>query len=233
MGRKLTMEGIISTLKELNAWSVLLRVILSTVLGGFIGLERGHHGRAAGLRTHILVCLGASISTMIGLYSVSVLGFNSDPLRVGAQVVSGIGFLGAGTIMVRNKDQVTGLTTAAGLWTTACIGLAVGLGFYLVAILAFVIVIFSITTLVHLEKTVKRKSAYCCYIELSDVHQVTPLYNDIKPLIIKAEVIPAKSGIASHVGLEIKADTEHNYEQLIDLFEKNSDIVITLPIVHN
>ena len=224
------MANIISMLKELNAWSVLLRVLLSTLLGGFIGLERGHHGRAAGLRTHILVCLGASISTMIGLYSVSVLGFNSDPLRVGAQVVSGIGFLGAGTIMVRNKDQVTGLTTAAGLWATACIGLAVGLGFYLAAVLAFVVVIFSITVLVHLEKTVKRKSAYCCYIELSDVNQVTPLYNDIRPLIIKADVIPAKSGISSHVGLEIKAENQHNYEQLLERFEKNSDIVIAIPV---
>ena len=181
------METVITTLKELNPISVALRVLLSVFLGGFIGLERGHHGRAAGLRTHILVCLGAAMTTMMGVYSVMILGFDSDPLRVGAQVVSGIGFLGAGTIMVRNKDQVTGLTTAAGLWATACIGLAVGIGFYLAAILAFLAVIVSVTTLVHLEKTVKRRSAYCCYIELSDVNKVTPLYNDIKPLITKAD----------------------------------------------
>ena len=209
------MDKILSTLNALNIWSVSLRVVLSVLLGGFIGLERGHHGRAAGLRTHILVCLGAAMSTMVGLYSVSVLGFNSDPLRVGAQVVSGIGFLGAGTIMVRNKDQVTGLTTAAGLWATACIGLAVGLGFYSAAVLAFLVVIVSVSVLVHLERTVKRRSAYCCYIELSDVNKVTPLYNNIKPFITKAEVIPAKSGIPSNVGLEIKSDTKEHYESLI------------------
>lgn len=224
-----TMEAVITTLRELNPISVALRVLLSVFLGGFIGLERGHHGRAAGLRTHILVCLGAAMTTLMGAYSVTILGFDSDPLRVGAQVVSGIGFLGAGTIMVRNKDQVTGLTTAAGLWATACIGLAVGIGFYLAAILAFLAVIISVTTLVHLEKTVKRRSAYCCYIELSDVNKVTPLYNDIKPLITKADVVPAKSGITSHVGLEIRSGSKELYDQLIKIAGSYCEVVMVMP----
>lgn len=223
-------ETILSTLKELNVWSVSARVILSVLLGGLIGLERGHHGRAAGLRTHILVCLGAAMATMIGIYSVSELGLAGDPLRVGAQVVSGIGFLGAGTIMVRNKDQITGLTTAAGLWATACIGLAVGLGFYLASILAFLAVIVSVSILVHLERSVKRRSAYGFYVELSDVSQVNPLYEDIKPLIYRMDVVPAKSGISDHVGIEIKADSAEHYEQIVTKARENQSVIISIPL---
>ena len=170
------------------------------------------------------------MSTMIGIYSVSELGLSGDPLRVGAQVVSGIGFLGAGTIMVRNKDQITGLTTAAGLWTTACIGLAVGLGFYLVSILAFFAVIISVSILVNLERSVKRRSAYGFYVELSDVKQVNPLYEEIKPLIYRMDVVPAKSGIPAHVGLELKADCAENYEQLISKTSENQSVIISIPL---
>ena len=97
------MDIIGNTLAELNVWSTAFRVFLAVLLGGLIGLERGHHGRAAGLRTHILVCLGAAMAALVGLYTVSVLGFSSDPMRVGAQVISGIGFLGVGTIIIRNR----------------------------------------------------------------------------------------------------------------------------------
>ena len=218
------------TLKGINTWSAVFRIFLAVLLGGIIGLERGHHGRAAGLRTHILVCLGAAMATMIGIYSVSELGLAGDPLRVGAQVVSGIGFLGAGTIMVRNKDQITGLTTAAGLWATACIGLAVGLGFYLASILAFLAVIVSVSILVHLERSVKRRSAYGFYVELSDVSQVNPLYEDIKPLIYRMDVVPAKSGISDHVGIEIKADSAEHYEQIVTKARENQSVIISIPL---
>ena len=130
------MEDIIETLTELNLISVSVRILLALLVGGCIGMERGYHGRAAGLRTHILVCVGACIAAMTGVYEVGVLGFTADPLRVGAQVISGIGFLGVGTIIVRNRSQVTGLTTAAGVWTTAIIGIALGFGFYVGALTA-------------------------------------------------------------------------------------------------
>lgn len=146
-----TLHLIVETLDDFNIWSVSLRILLSALIGGIIGSERGRHGRAAGLRTHILVSLGATMTTMLGFYVAHELGFNSDPLRMGSQVVSGIGFLGAGTIMVRNRLRVTGLTTAAGLWTTACIGLAIGIGFYLGAILAFLVVVITMSMLARLE----------------------------------------------------------------------------------
>ncbi len=197
-----------NTLAELNVWSTAFRVFLAVLLGGLIGLERGHHGRAAGLRTHILVCLGAAMAALVGLYTVSVLGFSSDPMRVGAQVISGIGFLGVGTIIIRNRQQVTGLTTAAGLWTTACIGLAVGIDYYVAALVAFLAVMITMAIFVYLERSVKSKVTYSCYVELTDVTRVNALYDSVKSLVSQAELIPAKSGIVPHVGMELNADSK-------------------------
>ena len=92
-------------------------------------MDRERKGRPAGMRTHILVCLGASMTTMSGFFVVHTLGIESDPLRISAQVISGIGFLGVGTILITGRMHVKGLTTAAGLWTTASIGIALGAGF--------------------------------------------------------------------------------------------------------
>lgn len=225
----MSIDAIWLMLKELNIWSAGFRVLLAVLLGGFIGLERGRHGRAAGLRTHCLVCLGAALSVMVGLYASTELHFTNDPLRVGAQVVSGIGFLGVGTIMIRNHDQVTGLTTAAGLWATACIGLAVGLGFYAAALFAFVAVILTITILIYVETMTKSRTNLRCYIELSDVSGVNRLYDDIAALVFKADIVPPKSGISTHVGLELNASTRKNYELLLSILKKNSDVIIALP----
>ncbi|MBQ8511039.1 MAG: MgtC/SapB family protein, partial [Clostridia bacterium] len=110
---------------DMSAGAVVLRLVMTCLLSGVIGFERGFRGRAAGLRTHMLVGIGACLTVMTGVYAQDRLGVG-DPFRIAAQVMSGIGFLGAGTILVRGKTLVTGLTTAAGLWTTAAIGIAVG-----------------------------------------------------------------------------------------------------------
>lgn len=109
--------------------SVVLRVLLSSISAGLIGFERGRAGRAAGLRTHILVSLGACIVMCLDHYLVIAINPAADPARLGAQVINGMGFLGAGTILATGK-RITGLTTAAGLWTTACIGLVYGGGYF-------------------------------------------------------------------------------------------------------
>jgi len=224
------MSAVIETLSTLNPWSTVFRIFLAILLGGIIGLERGHHGRAAGLRTHILVCLGAAMASLVGLYTVSTLHFSSDPMRVGAQVVSGIGFLGVGTIMVKNKQHVTGLTTAAGLWATASIGLAVGIGYYVAALVACLAVILTMVIFVYLESSVGRKGIFRYYVELSDVYKLNEFYEGIQSLISDADVIPAKSGIASHVGMEIKAISRKEYQELITKVQDNRDIVIALPL---
>lgn len=135
-------------LRELTLLSVLLRILTAIFLGGAIGLERGMKNRPAGLRTYMLVCIGACIVMITNQYVVQVFS-TGDPTRMGAQVVSGIGFLGAGTIIVTSHNQIKGLTTAAGLWASACVGLAIGIGFYEVALIGG-LAIFVILTLLHI-----------------------------------------------------------------------------------
>ena len=223
-------KEIYETLVELNIWSICFRILLALIFGGCIGLERGYHGRAAGLRTHILVCLGATLASMTGVYEVGVLGFAADPMRVAAQVISGIGFLGVGTIIVRNRSQVTGLTTAAGLWATGSIGIAIGIGFYIAAFLAFLIVFLAITVLIHLEKKSKKSNTNYCYVELSDASKIQEFCDIATQYAANIEVIPAKSGIANHVGLEFKAKSPGDFEVLLLISRENDDVLVALPV---
>jgi len=124
----------ITILTDLNALSIIVRIILSLLIGGILGIERERKRQPAGFRTYMLVCLGATLAMMTNQYVLEQFG-GGDMTRLGAQVISGIGFLGAGTIIVTRNSQVRGLTTAAGLWTAACLGLAIGIGFYEGAIL--------------------------------------------------------------------------------------------------
>ena len=129
------------SLHPLSAASVLLRLVLAMLCGGLLGLERGRKRRPAGCRTYMLVSLGAALTMLLSQYEAVMLstqwaataaevGLRTDVSRFGAQVINGIGFLGAGTILVTGRQEVKGLTTAAGLWASACMGLAVGAGFY-------------------------------------------------------------------------------------------------------
>ena len=111
------MDAFITTMSEFNELSISFRLLLALLMGGFIGMERGRHGSAAGMRTHILVCVGACMTALVGLY-LQGINPNGDASRIAAQVISGIGFLGVGTIMIRNQSVVTGLTTAACVWCT-------------------------------------------------------------------------------------------------------------------
>ena len=133
----------LNPLRELTLLSISLRMLLAVVLGGLVGLEREFKRRPAGFRTHILICLGAAITTLTSQYLLLELGYYADMARLGAQVVSGVGFIGAGTIIVTRRQRVKGLTTAAGLWVVAIIGLALGAGFYEGSILVVALVLFA------------------------------------------------------------------------------------------
>jgi len=220
----------IATLTDLNAYSVVFRIVLSALFGGCAGTERRRHGRAAGMRTYILVCLGSAMTTMIGLYTNLHFGFSNDPLRMGAQVISGIGFLGAGTIMIRNRSRITGLTTAAGLWTTACIGLAIGVGFYWAAVVGFLMMMLTLSLMGRLEGTIKRRDSGAYYIELADIHKVKRFYEEMAPWIAEVEVVPAKSGVPTHVGLEVTLGDIRRSEELAFRLQTSSDIVIAVPL---
>ena len=129
-GKFLLMMHWFVDLRHVTEQAVILRVLLSMLSGGLIGLERSFKRRPAGFRTHILVCVGACITTLTSQFMYLNLHYPTDMARIGAQVIAGMGFIGAGTIIVTRKNVVKGLTTAAGLWTCAIIGLCFGGGFY-------------------------------------------------------------------------------------------------------
>ncbi|HZK42792.1 MAG TPA: MgtC/SapB family protein [Syntrophomonadaceae bacterium] len=137
----------------MSLFEILFKLILACILGGLIGLERESLNRPAGLRTYTLVCVGSALAMIVSLdmYFKYYQTVNADPGRIAAQVISGIGFLGAGTIM-REGATVRGLTTAAGLWVVACIGLAVGAGLYFPAIGTTIIILFILVYFVKLEQ---------------------------------------------------------------------------------
>lgn len=169
-----------SDLYSINDTSILVRLLLAVLLGGLIGFERGRAGRPAGLRTHILVCLGSALAIMTNQYIFQYYGVG-DPTRMAAQVISGIGFLGAGTIIVTGRHQVKGLTTAAGLWATACMGLAVGIGFYKAAIAACLLISFSTTVLHRLDNSMLSKSKVLdIYIEFGKSASLTSVLEEMR-----------------------------------------------------
>ena len=157
-------------LREINTISIIIRLTLATICGGILGAERGRKKRPAGFRTHILVCIGAAMIMITSQYMSDILGMTGDASRMGAQVISGIGFLGAGTIMVVGKNEVKGLTTAAGLWACACMGLAVGIGFYEGAILSCIF-LYAVVTVLHRWDVHSRMHTRVIdiYVELEEV----------------------------------------------------------------
>lgn len=156
-------------LRELNITSLVLRLVLAAMLGGLIGLERGRKRRPAGFRTYMLVCLGAALTMLIGQYNdtmlhsaweelAQALGVQTDVSRLGAQVINGVGFLGAGTVLVTSRQEVKGLTTAAGLWASACMGLAIGAGFYECVLPVFLLILASIQLLPFIESFIVERT---------------------------------------------------------------------------
>ena len=140
----------------IEAKEIVIRLFLAAIFGGIIGLERERKNWAAGLRTHMMVCLGASLAMLVSTYGfndvVGKEGYGLDPSRVAAQVISGIGFLGAGTILFLRQGTIRGLTTASGLWTVAAIGLATGGGLYFAALITTLLAIVILWVLQPVEK---------------------------------------------------------------------------------
>lgn len=137
---------------DVNLTGAIAKLVLSMILGAIIGIERRRKGQIAGLRTFALISMGATLAMLISIYiPQEYLGLkNGDPGRIAAQVVSGVGFLGAGAI-IQMKASVRGLTTAAGIWISACIGLAVGAGMYLISIIATLLIIFILVNIERIE----------------------------------------------------------------------------------
>lgn len=175
--------------REITEISVAVRILAAIVVGGFIGLERGMKNRPAGLRTYMLVCAGACLIMLTNQYIYQFTGAG-DPMRLGAQVVSGIGFLGAGTIIVTKHNQIKGLTTAAGLWAAAGVGLALGVGFYEGAFMAAVGIFVILTVLQRWETRVQRRRKQLdLYIELDKAVQLGTFIRSIRELDLEIQDI--------------------------------------------
>ena len=156
--------AILDSLREWSEVSVIVRLVVAMICGGLIGIERASKRRAAGFRTYMVVCLGATLAMLLNQYIDSMLvnvwqiTQTTDAARLGAQVINGIGFLGAGTIIFTGSQQVKGLTTAAGLWASACMGLAIGAGFYEAALIACLMIVLVITLFGHVEAFIMKHS---------------------------------------------------------------------------
>lgn len=182
------MEEILEYFREMNTASVLLRLGLAMFFGGAIGLERGKKHRAAGFRTHMLVCIGAALTMLLGEYEYMLLktlwpdsNLSVDVSRLSAQVVNGIGFLGAGTVVVTGRQNVKGLTTAAGLWVSACAGLAIGAGFYECVALAYLLMLLVVRVFPHVEQFIVERSRYMnIYVEFESTAHIAGIINQIK-----------------------------------------------------
>lgn len=143
----------------MEEYTFLLRLLVAAIFGGIIGLERSENNHAAGLRTHIVLCLGAAAIMVVSECIVKEYGIQQEIMRMGAQIISGVGFLGAGSIIVDGgNNKIKGITTAAGLWTTACLGVVVGCGYYIIATAMLVIMLTAMLGLRSFADKLKERS---------------------------------------------------------------------------
>lgn len=195
----------------LSIWDIVIRLSVASLCGGLIGIERGRKHRAAGFRTYMLVCMGAALTMVLGTYlSVMLAGelwnlnpdidyTKTDVSRFGAQVINGIGFIGAGTIIITGRQQIKGMTTAAGLWASACMGLAIGAGFYSAALIGCVCIFVTIVIFSKLETFILSHSRNInLYVEFENTDDLSTIIEKIKEQNIRifdVEITKAKGTV--------------------------------------
>ena len=192
-------------LRQLSVEATVLRMLLAVFCGGIIGLEREFKRRPAGFRTHILICMGGAMATMTGQYLATHAGYVTDPSRLGAQVIAGIGFIGAGTIIMTRHRRVRGLTTAAGLWAAALVGLSLGSGFYEGAIFATVLILLAEMLFskieYHLLQTTSEISIFVEYTAVDGVEQILKRFREMRIKVLHMEITNATKGDGHNLGV--------------------------------
>lgn len=196
---------------DLSFSTLILRLVLAALMGGFIGLERETKGRPAGFRTYMLVCLGAAAAMLVNLYIADMLsgawsvpagGAKTDVSRFGAQVISGVGFLGAGTIMLTRRQEVKGITTAAGLWASACMGLAIGVGFYECAGIALLYIVLSMSFFSKAEERLMGRARNMnIYIEMEKYDHIGPVTEALRSEGVKIFSIDMNNSMSEHTSV--------------------------------
>ena len=203
-------------LRELTYFAVGLRLLSALVMGGILGLERGMKNRPAGLRTYMLVCVGSCLIMMTNQYIFQATG-TGDPTRMSAQVISGIGFLGAGTIVVTQHNQIKGLTTAAGLWACAAAGLTLGIGFYEAAVAGSMAIFVILTLLQRMDDHMHRRGRLLdIYFELAKgyplgdfMRAVRDMDLDISSIRLEADTVLSDGSSAFIATVKAKRRLEH------------------------
>lgn len=170
----------LALIDDFNTTSIIVRLVLACIFGGIIGIEREQKRHSAGFRTFTLVCLGSALATIVNIYLFRTTG-SADTSRIPAGIVSGIGFLGVGTIITTPKHRVKGLTTAAALWTTGCLGIALGSGMILTSTLSFVIIMITMSVLQHLSTYIgAHNRIITLYVEVNEEEALDNYLNYIK-----------------------------------------------------
>lgn len=189
--------GWMQYLRELNMVSMVLRLTLALCLGGLIGMERERKGLPAGFRTYMLVCLGSALTMILSQYislmqdtrwaeAAAIVGNRTDVSRLGAQVINGVGFLGAGTILVTSRQEVRGLPTAAGLWSSACMGLATGAGLYECSIIGFLMILLCFCVVPKIEQEISVHARnMIIYVEFNTVEDMTGIIQAVKAMNVR------------------------------------------------
>ena len=217
---------------DVNIFSVAFRLFLAVLFGGIIGLERGATKHPAGFRTHILVCMGAALVMLTNQFVYETMTKIADPTRMGSQVITGIGFLGVGTILVTGGMKIKGLTTAAGLWASACIGLAIGIGFYSGAMIAGILVFASLTFFKRVESYFYEHSRVMdLYVELESLSELKEFRAFVTAHCIQVQSShrdktgpSASGGIGFH--MSIKFPRNMNHADVIDLLSNHEGIYL-------
>lgn len=207
-------------LQEVNIVSTIVRILLSMLLGGILGIDRGRKKRPAGFRTYMVVCIGSTLAMLTSQYIFQNTG-SSDPTRIASQVISGIGFLGAGTIIVTGHNQVKGLTTAAGLWASATLGLAIGIGFYEGAVVGCVALFIVMNSLQFMDSYLSSKSKdILLYVEFSEIKYVSIFLASARKagMNISDIEINKTEGLGISATVTVKMNQNHDHTDIVQMF---------------
>lgn len=215
---------------NIDVLTISVRLVVALICGGIIGIERERKRRPAGFRTHILICIGAAMTTLTSQYIAFELGYYTDLARLGAQVIAGIGFIGAGTIIVTKRKNVKGLTTAAGLWASAIVGLCAGAGFIEGALVTTVIIIIAELVLARFEYFMMSNSrTITIFVEYSDTSKLTSIVETVKDnssYIRDIEITKSNSENNTSCAIfSIQMPRRKSHEKMINLISNIESVV--------
>ncbi len=225
------MLALFDNFRDISMISTALRMLLAIICGGIIGMEREFKRRPAGFRTHILICIGAAMTTLTSQYLFLYMHYYTDMARLGAQVIAGIGFIGAGTIIVTRRKRVKGLTTAAGLWASAIVGLTLGAGFYEAGILASFLIFAAESIFSKLEYRLLRKSPEInLFLEYSSkdcLDEVLKLYreNNVKVLNLEITRSPENNKLSACAIFSLRLNSKCSVENLINILTSTEGVI--------